>query len=84
MREQDYISYNRLAVCLNITIQTLNLYLCRAEFQHIFQFFIGKHKYVRNMTDKDVLRLRKLTTRKRGRKNRCEVKQQDLVNGKLK
>lgn len=78
MRTIDYISYNNLVACLKTTQQTLNLYLCRAEFAHIFRFHKGKQLYLRNMTDEDIYKLKEYMTRRRGRKKGEQV----IINAK--
>ena len=62
------MTIDNLAKKIKRTPDTLKTYLCRAEFSHIELAKLDKKIYVvKNITNKDIKRLKELTNRVRAR-----------------
>ena len=61
----DIYSIHKLLDLLNIKRQTLNIYLCRSDFNHVKTFFRGRTQYFYNIHPNDIEKLKDLASRRK-------------------
>ena len=70
----------QLSKLLNIAVDTLYVYLSRAEFSHIKRERINKILHYKNVTDNDIEALKRLFNRKANKKWKKKINIQQEIN----